>query len=409
MTLGHARHHDPGRPGRHPHAHGVRAALAALALGVLVALLAASPARGQGPRTPHRDIATAGPLNHVHVGNELGCQVSHTADRERELFPPEATPGDCGTLVWLGQNLYAPDFPGHGATATSKLGDRVPWTPVSQSPVEGEGTAASPARVTTHVRAGSTGLEVVEVDSYVVGQELYRTDVTLRNVGSATLRGVLYRAGDCYLQGSDEGFGFVDQGAGAVGCSENPNNSPGGRVVQWYPITRGNEYFQAHYEGMWRYIGTHRAFPNTCQCTTRQDNAAGLSWQFSLTGGESRTYSHYTVFSPGGATGPGAARPSAFSVVSAPSNRRCVSRRKFRIRVRNRSGLRVRQATVYVNGRRVAVRRGRRLTAPVNLRGLPRGRFRVRIRAVLTNGQVITGTRRYRTCTRKRRGRRPRT
>ena len=77
--------------------------------------------------------------------------------------------------------------------------------------------------------------------------------------------------------------------------------------------------------------------------------------------------------------------------------RSCVSRRSFRIRLRNRRQPVVR-AVVRVNGKRVAVRRGRRLTSTINLRGLPRGRFTVRITLTLADGREITGVRRYRTC-----------
>jgi hypothetical protein len=80
-------------------------------------------------------------------------------------------------------------------------------------------------------------------------------------------------------------------------------------------------------------------------------------------------------------------------------NPSCVSRRHFRIRARRqRAGVTLISATVAVNGKRVAVRKGRRLTAPVDLRGLPRGRFTVRISARTWDGRTITGTRRYRTC-----------
>ena len=46
---------------------------------------------------------------------------------------------------------------------------------------------------------------------------------------------------------------------------------------------------------------------------------------------------------------------------------------------------------------------GTRLTAPVNLRGLPTGRYAVKIVATTASGRVIQGTRHYRTCARKRR------
>jgi hypothetical protein len=57
---------------------------------------------------------------------------------------------------------------------------------------------------------------------------------------------------------------------------------------------------------------------------------------------------------------------------------------------------------VTVNGRRVAVRRGRRTTVPIDLRGLPKGTVRVRVVAVTRAGRRVAQERRYRTCTPKR-------
>jgi hypothetical protein len=54
--------------------------------------------------------------------------------------------------------------------------------------------------------------------------------------------------------------------------------------------------------------------------------------------------------------------------------------------------------TVWVNGKKVAVRRGQRLTATVNLRNFPAGRFTVRMVITLRGGGVIKGERRYHTC-----------
>ena len=76
----------------------------------------------------------------------------------------------------------------------------------------------------------------------------------------------------------------------------------------------------------------------------------------------------------------------------------CVSRRAFRIRLRVAPGAQVRSAVVYVRGKRVAVRRGRRLTAPIDLRGAPEGIVRVYIRIRTSDGRIVTGRRAYRTC-----------
>ena len=50
---------------------------------------------------------------------------------------------------------------------------------------------------------------------------------------------------------------------------------------------------------------------------------------------------------------------------------------------------RIKEARVYVNGKRVRVIRGRRLRSRVNLRGLPRSRYTVRV--VVTPSLVARG------------------
>jgi ABC-2 type transport system ATP-binding protein len=81
------------------------------------------------------------------------------------------------------------------------------------------------------------------------------------------------------------------------------------------------------------------------------------------------------------------------------SSRRCVSRRRFTIHLRRPGGRRLRSAKVWVDGRRVKVRRRHgRLQARVDLRGKPKKVVRVRVRAVTRRGKVVTETRRYRTC-----------
>jgi hypothetical protein len=84
----------------------------------------------------------------------------------------------------------------------------------------------------------------------------------------------------------------------------------------------------------------------------------------------------------------------------------CASGRSFVIHVRHPPGQRLRRARVLVNGHPVRVLRGRRLHARVNLTGLPRGTFVVKVFAVTTTGRHLTETRTYHTCRPGRRGRR---
>jgi hypothetical protein len=93
----------------------------------------------------------------------------------------------------------------------------------------------------------------------------------------------------------------------------------------------------------------------------------------------------------------------ATGLVQAPSSKACVSRRAFTIHIRPLAGLTYRQVAVYVNGHRVGVTRGSRISAPVDLRGLPKGRYTVKIIVTTTAGQQFTGTRSYHTCAPKRR------
>ena len=98
-------------------------------------------------------------------------------------------------------------------------------------------------QVTTVVNTGgaSPAFTVTEVDSYVVGQESYRTDVTVHNNTGGALPMTVYRAGDCFLQNSDVGYGRVD--GSAVACrARNDDGTPGDRIEQWAPITGGSSY-----------------------------------------------------------------------------------------------------------------------------------------------------------------------
>ncbi len=74
--------------------------------------------------------------------------------------------------------------------------------------------------------------------------------------------------------------------------------------------------------------------------------------------------------------------------------RTCTSRRNFVIRLPRR----MRSARVTFAGRRAPVIRGRRLRARVDLRGLPKGRVKVRVVGRTRSGRVVRQTRVYRLC-----------
>ena len=236
------------------------------------------------------EISSAGPLTQIIITTDLNCQVGYRDDGAYEFFP-DSTTGSCGTFLAVGGTLYAPaSVPLSGLTAYT------PWTSVSQAPVAGSGSPSDRFRVVTVVDASGAGLRLEQVDSYAVGSQSYRTEIRITNLGPVAQRGILYRAGDCYLQESDVGFGRVDGGAPA--CIVAPGE--GSRIEQWLPITPGSHFMEASFFDVYAAIDAQQQFPDTCTCDFAVDNGAGLSWPASVAPGQTVVFAHETFFSPVG-------------------------------------------------------------------------------------------------------------
>ncbi|HUR16886.1 MAG TPA: FGLLP motif-containing membrane protein, partial [Candidatus Limnocylindrales bacterium] len=212
------------------------------------------------------------------------CQVAHRSDEEFEFFPSSSETGSCGTFLTVGGFTYGPA----GGSPTQR-----PWTAVSQT--------VDSSRILTVVDIAEIGIRVTETDSYAPGSQAYRTDVVLQNNSQQPVEGVIYRAGDCYLQGADTGYARVDGGAPA--CIVEPGE--GQRIEQWLPITVGSHYYAGFFGTTWQIVGSGEHFPDTCECTTdfKFDNGAGISWSVNLQPGQSATFAHETFFSPVGRVG----------------------------------------------------------------------------------------------------------
>ena len=380
--------------------------------GLFCAALIAAPGAFAAP--PFQDEgAPQGPLTHVAVGNELSCQVQHTGDTSLEFFPSSVTPGDCGTFLTAGGVLFAPNFALHDSTASSSIGTYTAFTPVSQTAVTGAGSGANPFKIVTVVDVGTTGLRITQTDTYISGQESYRTDVAVKNNGGAAQSVILYRAGDCFLQNTDSGFGFTEPASKSVGCAANANNSPAGRIEEWVPITGGNNFTEDTYNVVWGQIAAKTPFNDTCaHCSDQVDNGAGISWSFDVAPGAQETRSHYTTFSPTGVAGPPPApapEPPATPPVTGPAgnplglppNRHCVDRRKFSFKLHHARGHPVVEVDIFINHKFVRAVTGRNIRR-LTLRRLPLGRFLVRLVATQDSGAQLISQRRYRGCKKSR-------
>ena len=162
--------------------------------------------------------------------------------------------------------------------------------------------------------SAATLLTLVETDSYVVGSEFYRTDMTITNTTSSAQPVKLYHAADCYLQGSDAGFGFLDTANGTVACTQTPNDSPPQLIEEFSPLTGGNHYFEGGFDNaVFQIPASQQDYPDTCDCNgdpgepgTAEDNGMGLNWDTTLapagSPGDSATFSMISNFSPTGVT-----------------------------------------------------------------------------------------------------------
>ena len=276
---------------------------------VAALLLAASSAQAA---TPSIDIHSAGPLSDIYIGNDLSCQVRSGGFSSTEFFPNATGPGDCGTFYNTGsdtaiQELIGPDFASHAGGTHTSFSNEVPVAPVSQS-LTGSGTAASPYAVTTVVTAhdpfGTNPdlvFQITEVDSYVVGQSSYHSDVTVKNISNVDQNssGAIYHAADCQLRGSNTGFGSAEPPFGAtvlgVACTLAPSNDQvRERLVPISPS--GASFTETTAPTLWPALSAGSSLPAVCDsCATNVDNATGIRWSVSpLAAGASQTVSFNT-------------------------------------------------------------------------------------------------------------------
>ncbi len=194
-------------------------------------------------------------------------------------------------------------------------------------------------------------------------------------------------------------------GLALTGITESPQGLISG-VMTIEPPLYGSGPFTGTVSGSSISIAVASTTPNHCPGECRSGVFTGTVGPQGVMNGTYIVYKASDVPENGTWEAHPGASPEVFGpsgIVRTPSNKQCVSRRSFTIHIHGLSGLTYRQVTVYVNGRRVDVRRGRRISAPVDLRGLPRGRYTVRITVITTTGQQLTATRSYHACAPKRR------
>ena len=99
----------------------------------------------------------------------------------------------------------------------------------------------------------------------------------------------------------------------------------------------------------------------------------------------------------GGGGGKPGGKPGGKNPLEIPDAKRCKDRRKFSWKIHQPPGRRIVAVNVYVNGKRVKHKRGRRVTR-ISIKRLPRGKFRVKIVALVNTGERVISVRTYKNC-----------
>lgn len=222
--------------------------------------------------TTYQDIGSkTGPLRHIWIGADGSFQVEHVADANFEFYPPTSHLADAGVFLATDGRLYTPDLAGHDATGLS-IGSNL-FDQHSQSVVA---TANGVSRVITQLQTLGDDLTLTLVDTYVHGQACWRTDIIIQNDYIEAYEVILYRAGNAYLHGNDNGYG-ITRPRGAVGVADT---SPASGATLWMiPVTPGN-YQEDDVVTLFRQIDDGYSLTDTV--AGNADAALGLSWSLTI-------------------------------------------------------------------------------------------------------------------------------
>lgn len=242
----------------------------------------------------YQDIGTEyGPLQHIWIGADGSAQVRHSANSDYQFYPEDAILADFGTFLAVGGVLYAPDFAdaNHGTTGTSGLGTYTAWYNRSQTNVVT--TENGLARVITALETANGSLRLYQVDTYVSGQNCWRTDLIIQNLTTASKSVVLSRGGNAFLNGSNNGYGAAKTDRGAVAAAAVANDSPPGNAIWLWPLVVGN-YYENTAANLWDKISDQAALPDTIKTDLSHDTGMGLSWSLTIPAKSMVVRSHLT-------------------------------------------------------------------------------------------------------------------
>ena len=207
-----------------------RTALASALLAALLSTAAAAPALA--------DSATSlgGQPLAVYVGEHGQLQAFRSGSPTGIFFPPSEQVGDAGFFLALPSGYtgdVSPRVFGFASFAGPSGIDE--FTPTSQSPATGAGSASDPLQqVTRYVAEPSGGLpllSVTQTTTYVNGAQQFQIRWDVQNVSGGAVAFKALAAADFYFDGSDRGTGIYTEGPPRfIGGTNADTGNSGGMI-----------------------------------------------------------------------------------------------------------------------------------------------------------------------------------
>jgi len=238
----------------------------------------------------------------VSIGPLGQCQSSYPLNGNN-FFPPNGNVGDCGFFLAFPKTgaeqpvaLQSQTFGFEGA-AGPHLEDL--YTPVSQSPVTGAGTASEPYTQTTVFKvldsAHAEDALITETTTYVSGAPQFTSTFNVKNTTAGKIYFRAIYAGDLYVNGNDHGTGIFLAGPPRfIGGQNTGSGVIGGFQEAPAPALPWTSFQEAYWDtpfgiegiatgdnGIWNDVRTTVEEPHAFNESIEPmelDNGAGVEW-----------------------------------------------------------------------------------------------------------------------------------
>jgi hypothetical protein len=210
----------------------------------------------------------------VYGGSNLQANLENAPTNV--FYSPDDAIGDAGLFF-----RFHDDIADSGIAAGNVAGPQtragitpdIDYTAISQTPVTGTGSAASPFQVVSVYKVADV-LEITQTVKYVNGETTFRVSYAVKNLSASAVRFRASHAADLYLDGSDLGTGFLDAGPPRIVGGQSETTGRSGGIQE---VTPWSHFQAAEYSQIWSIIHNGTGFDDTV-VDSEVDNGVGVEW-----------------------------------------------------------------------------------------------------------------------------------